>query len=135
MKEFNYLYEKRRMLDSLGRTGGECDGVSCLECPLNAEKHDKCIRCIGAGYVELDHIEEATHIVRKWAEEHPEPEVDWTKVPVDTKIMVKRTRNSEWEKRHFAEFVDGNIFAYDDGRTSFTTNQVSLWRYVELAEE
>ena len=32
MKEFNYLYEKRRMLNSLGRTGSMCDGVNCLEC-------------------------------------------------------------------------------------------------------
>lgn len=136
MKEFNYLYEKRRMLNSLGRTGSMCDGVNCLECPLNAEKHDKCIKCIGGGYVELENIEEATYIVRNWAEEHPEPEVDWSKVPVDTKILVRVLRG-DWVKRYFSHAKNGVVYAFDNGCTSWTSSDdmVSSWKYAKLAEE
>lgn len=31
--EFNYLVERTRMFNSLGRTDGMCTGVSCDDCP------------------------------------------------------------------------------------------------------
>lgn len=62
--EFNYLVEKQRMLNSLGRTSKMCTGVNCYECPLNAYSE-------GCDYFEGEHPLEATEIVRKWAEEHP----------------------------------------------------------------
>ena len=62
--EFNYLVEKQRMLNSLGRTSKMCTGVNCYECPLNAYSD-------GCDYFEGEHPLEATEIVRKWAEEHP----------------------------------------------------------------
>lgn len=73
--EFNYLVERTRMLNSLGRKGSKCSGVPCEVCPLyRFEKSDseapfyfseKC------GIFESEHPIEATNIVRKWAEEHP----------------------------------------------------------------
>lgn len=61
---FNYLVERTRMLNSLGRTSKMCAGVNCYECPLNGDNE-------GCDYFESEHPLEATEIVRKWAEEHP----------------------------------------------------------------
>lgn len=66
--EFNYLVEKRRMLDSLGRTGDKCNGVKCPMCPLSNYNNGSTLIC---GVFEIQHPIEATAVVRKWAEEHP----------------------------------------------------------------
>lgn len=65
--EFNYLVERTRMLNSLGRRRGRCEGVPCEVCPLwnNAVDRRNCT------WFEGEHPIEATEIVRKWAEEHP----------------------------------------------------------------
>lgn len=66
--EFNYLVEKKRMLNSLGRTSGICDGIECDTCPLSSWKNDENLSC---GQFEIEYPLKATEIVRKWAEEHP----------------------------------------------------------------
>lgn len=66
--EFNYLVEKRRMLDSLGRIDDQCDGVGCPECPLSSNNNGSNRVCCD---FEIEYPLEATEIVRKWAEEHP----------------------------------------------------------------
>lgn len=43
--------------------------------------------------------------------------VDWTKVAVDTPIIIK---NVVEHKRHFARFENGLIYYYDCGRTSWS---------------
>lgn len=67
--EFNYLAEKRRMLDSLGRIEDQCVGVECHECPLS--RYNNGFNSICCDF-EIEHPIEATEIVRKWAEEHPQ---------------------------------------------------------------
>lgn len=66
--EFNYLAEKRRMLDSLGRIEDQCVGVECHECPLS--RYNNGFNSICCDF-EIEHPIDATEIVRKWAEEHP----------------------------------------------------------------
>lgn len=66
--EFNYLVEKKRMLDSLGRIEDQCVGVECHECPLS--RYNNGFNSICCDF-EIEHPLEATEIVRKWAEEHP----------------------------------------------------------------
>lgn len=65
--EFNYLVERTRMLNSLGRTYGKCAGVLCQNCPLYLQNKLSCT-CYD---FEAEHPLEATEIVRKWAEENP----------------------------------------------------------------
>ena len=43
--------------------------------------------------------------------------VDWSKVAVDTPILVKQKVEL---KRHFAKFENGFVYYYDNGRTSWT---------------
>ena len=67
-------------------------------------------------------------------EDYKEPEVDWSKVEVDTPILVRHRLDGEWEKRHFVKYENGDVYAWDDGRTSWTTGNVTYWKYAKLAE-
>lgn len=66
-------------------------------------------------------------------EEYQEPEVDWSKVKVDTPILVS-TNGQKWVRRHFAEYRDKTVYAFKDGATSWTTCLKTDWSYVKLAE-
>lgn len=71
----------------------------------------------------------------KWLEEGYEPAVDWSEVPVDTPILVKDERSSDkWFERHFAYYQDGKVYAWKNGRTSYTAQQdpPSVWQYAKL---
>ena len=71
----------------------------------------------------------------KWADaEYVAPGVDWTKVAVDTPILVSDDGQG-WRHRHFAKYEKGKVYAWNDGRTSFTSDNVmSWWSYAKLAE-
>ncbi len=62
-------------------------------------------------------------------------EVDWSKVPVDAPILVKNHEGDIWEKRRFAKYENGRIYAWLGGKDSFTAfseNDVTIWEYVKL---
>lgn len=63
--------------------------------------------------------------------------VDWSKVKVDTPILVKTNEQDDWEKRYFAYFKGGKVYAWLCGTTSWSTNNdkdVMSWNYAKLAE-
>lgn len=69
--------------------------------------------------------------------EYEEPEVDWSKVKVDTPILVKDILKSEWIKRCFAKYENGRVYAWKDGKTSWSAvneHDVNSWKYAKLAE-
>ena len=70
-----------------------------------------------------------------WLEEEyqDQEEVDWSKVAVDTPILVS-TNGQDWIHRHFAEYRDGRVYAFDGGVTSWTSNIGTGWEYAKLAE-
>lgn len=63
-------------------------------------------------------------------------EPNWNEVPVDTKILVRDLNTDPWERRHFAKFENGAVYAWYGGQTSFTTTtgDTTCWRYAKLAE-
>ncbi len=63
-----------------------------------------------------------------------EPEVDWSKVKVDTAIYVKASKYGNWFKRHFAEYKNGKIYTWGNGLTSHDTSRMMEWKYAKLAE-
>lgn len=63
------------------------------------------------------------------------PEVDWAKVKKDTLIEVRENGERPWDRRYFAKYQDGKIYAYLDGRTSKTESQIIDWEFARLAEE
>lgn len=76
---------------------------------------------------------------KEWSEqEYVEPPVDWSKVPVDTKVFVRDSDSDPWKPRYFAKFEGGKIFTWTNGATSFSRNSVcdySWWNQGKLAEE
>ena len=67
-------------------------------------------------------------------EERKELEVDWSKVEVDTPILVGEG-DGEWVKRYFAEYKDGIVYAWCGGSTSWDANNMMMsWKYAKLAE-
>ena len=68
-------------------------------------------------------------------EEYEEPEVDWSKVTVDTPIIVRDYNPDNWHKRYFAKFESGKVYAWCDGGTSWSSNKTKEWKYAKLAEQ
>ena len=68
------------------------------------------------------------------SEEYKEPEVDWSKVEVDTPILVRDYEGQEWARKYFAKYENKTIYAWDSGRTSWTGDGVTEWKYAKLAE-
>ena len=66
--------------------------------------------------------------------EYEEPEVDWSKVKVDTPILAKDHEDREWLKRYFAKYEDGYVYAWGNGCTSWTADNMYAWNYTKLAE-
>ena len=67
-------------------------------------------------------------------EDYEEPETDWSKVKVDTPILVRDSENSCWHKVHFAKYKDGEIYAGANGGTSWSSRWTCRWKYAKLAE-
>ena len=68
--------------------------------------------------------------------------IDWSKVAVDTKILVADFTGNDneivWKKRHFAKYENGKIYAWCEGLTSFTIDSDDLctrWDFVKLYKE
>lgn len=75
----------------------------------------------------------------KWGDNEPyviPKSVDWSKVPVDAKILVSKDGKA-WYERYFAYFENDTIFAWIDGRTSWSScGDIGCgWKHAELAED
>lgn len=111
---------------AINRNGevNSCGKVPCDECIFRKNK----VTDISCG-----------EKIKEWSEqEYVEPPVDWSKVPVDTKILVRVSEDEPWLKRHFARYENNIVFAWDSGCTSYSADgcdNVAGWKYVKLAEE
>ena len=77
------------------------------------------------------------HKMLEWLHsEYVEPPVDWSKVAVDTPILVRDHENREWTRRHFAKIINGTVFAWHGGATSWSKDdeEAVSWKYAKLAE-
>ena len=69
-------------------------------------------------------------------ENYKEPETDWSKVEVDTPILVRNDdyATTSWLRRYFAEYDDGVVYAWNCGCTSWSETVMTPWKYAKLAE-
>ena len=94
-----------------------CRKFECLDCAFNT--HGK-----GCNYE-----------IEKWANsEYVEPPVDWSKVAVDTPILVRNCEEGIWKKRYFAKYEDNTVYAWDGGATSWSADRSIYWKMAKLAE-
>ena len=96
-----------------------CQGTACEVCLFNNDAEF----CIDAR--------------KKWANsEYVEPPVDWSKVAVDTPILVRDSASLEWSKRYFAKYENGSVYAWADGATSWSSNEYTVaWKLAKLPEK
>ena len=99
-----------------------CQNTDCMTCSFSSYNDGVCCS-----------------VKRKnWANSEYEEYVDWSKVPVDTKILVRDDVRESWTPRHFAgiEREHGFICAFEWGGTSFTSyGKTRLWKYAKLYRE
>lgn len=92
---------------------------------INAKCIDiSCIKC---------HLYRTIWLMEEY-EEPEEPETDWSKVKVDTPILVRQGKNGTWLERHFAKYENGDVYAWVDGQTSWTGADEIKWKFAKLAE-
>lgn len=63
--------------------------------------------------------------------------VDWSKVEIDTPIFVRNSIEEVWKCRYFAMYENGEVYAWQLGRTSWSNvikNSPIAWKYAKLAE-
>lgn len=63
--------------------------------------------------------------------------VDWSKVAIDTPILVRNSNQKPWIKRYFASFENDKVRTWDCGSTSWSNGDIhetSEWMYAKLAE-
>ena len=96
-----------------------CDNARCEKCYFK-EKCDS-----GMPYV-VDWLDA----------EYQEPPVDWSKVPIDTPVLVSGNGKT-WYRRYFAGIRNGNKEAYDVGATAWSVydNRTCAWPFMKLAED
>ena len=106
-----------------------------------AKVDGKITPCIG-GCIGCDFYNGSGHCcrenVREWANsECVEPPVDWSKVAVDTPILVRDSEEEAWRKRHFAKYENGIVYAWSGGSTHWSvrrSSNISDWAMAKLAE-
>lgn len=108
-----------------------CDGVNFC--------NNFVIPVIRKGCECLSSCEQCRMLQNIWLmEDYEEPEIDWSKVKVDTPILVRNFEDGEWVKRYFAKYENGVVYAWNSGCTSWTTHRMTAcmtpWNYAKLAE-
>lgn len=75
-------------------------------------------------------------ITKKWANsEYVEPPIDWSKVAVDTPILVRDNIFSKWVKRYFAKYENGAVYAWSNGTTSWSGDRCTPWKLAKLPDK
>lgn len=96
-----------------------CKGFKCSDCKFSKYWGVTCAPC------KLEWLNE----------EYIEPETDWSKVEVDTPILVRNKENEPRQVRYFAKYENEKVWCWVDGRTSYTTTDAALifrWTLAKL---
>lgn len=95
---------------------------------------------IDCGDCDFDKEDDCEKAEEKWLNsEYDATETDWTKVSIDTPIFVKNQEDDPWQRRHFAGYKHGMVYAYSNGQTSWTIDKIGslqnceAWKYAECA--
>ena len=98
-------------------------------------RETKCEECDFHG---LDSCKGSTYNFREWLNsEYVEPPVDWSKVAVDTPILVRDREEDAWRRRYFAKYENGIVYAWSGGATHWSvrrSSNISAWEMAKLAE-
>lgn len=128
MTNYEHYKEQMERITRLGRrvamnaTTGEivcCADINCNECLFQGSEDANC-----------------SQKAFEWAdEEYKEPEIDWSKVPIDTPVLVSDD-GVNWRRRYFVRRSETGLFCvYSNGTTSWSAdNCESRYKYAKLWE-
>lgn len=123
--ETNFEHYKDQMLKML-LVEDRCKFVKryILSRDCNAEPTINCIKC--------------RELTKKWLDEpyvKPQIKINWSKVPIDTPVLVRQEEDDIKLKRHFALYDNGTFYCYSDGATSWSSDDGTVydWKFCELA--
>lgn len=126
----NMEYYKDKLLDML------CDGT-----PPAVSKNYKltaCNKIVCSGCLFKDSTKGCKLAFREWLEqEYDAADIDWSKVPEDTKVLVKDRRDDEWRRRYFAGYEKKAFLTYPNGSTSWSYDpkySLTSWGEAKLAD-
>lgn len=72
----------------------------------------------------------------KWANsKYVEPPIDWSKVAVDTPILVNDSTDHRWLKRYFAKYENGRVYVWNNESTSWSGNRCTPWKLAKLPDK
>ena len=106
-------------IDSITGKPKMCNELFCLDCVFKDQ--DCC----------------SPKKVEQWLQSEHVEQVDWSKVEVDTPILVRESEQNPWLKRYFAKFKNGKVYAWNGGKTSWSIEDkidMLCWKYAKLAE-
>ena len=93
-----------------------------------------CSRCLFCG----DYNECYKNTIKWLLAEYKEPKVDWSKVPIDTPVLISVDgKNGNWFNRYFAgvnEKGQPTVFSYGATQWSNGYEKPCYFKYIKLAE-
>lgn len=125
-------YEKYK--DEIDKIWNERKVISVTEdCKVTScDKISSCNECIFNEGCDLNSQKWLVSECKDLAED-----VDWSKVLVDTPVLVRDYETDKWNPRYFAGInEDGNVIAFDSGATSWSDDGENLtvnWKQAKLA--
>jgi hypothetical protein len=103
----------------------DCSDRCCEKCKFNANGASICKNaCEMEKWLNSEYVEEEKE------------EVDWSKVPIDTKVLVSDDEIN-WYRRYFAgiDACTNERLAWLDGATSWANRSTMTWKHVKLYKE
>lgn len=115
-----------------------CKGArNCLQCVLFQNNGSN-------EYTRIDYMlnnpKKAIELIEKWSDDNP-IEIDWTKVPINTKVLVRNSKENEWEERYFVFYLSKSPSSYytflrdKDSTNAVNITDINNWRYCKLAND
>ena len=108
-----------------GLVGGKptlCTKIECEDCDFNEKSTGE---CKGGAYGFCEWLNS----------EYVEQPVDWSKVAVDTPILVRDCEEGIWRKRYFAKYEDNMVYAWNGGATSWSAERSTNWKMAKLVND
>lgn len=136
LKEWFFLTNKEKYYDELMdyALAGVDIAIDKNTNEIVACKRSKCVDCKFGQYLDIT----CCDCKLKWLnEEYIEPETDWSKVEVDTPILVKNKEDESWKVRYFAKYKNRKVWCWDYGKTSYSVHDLRCnplidWKYAKL---
>lgn len=99
---------------------------------------DVCKNCLNCG--ENGKCKKDKEAITRWMNEEyvdPAERVDWSKVAIDTPVLVRDDENDLWKRRYFAGYNNDKIYVFSNGTTSYTCTDDEkpvIYKHARLAE-